>query len=153
MDGDIEYIPDEGKVSREVFHPQMTRDEARAVYYNLFEFSGGEADSVIWRYYCIADEDVHNLGLSHEAKKQERNPNVRYLGFGTAGVGQIRSISARNKDGHGFNVRHEPNEGIQHAEVCFQLSEGVPYGALTRGQKLELKFTLGRLFEPITPRT
>lgn len=152
MDGVVEHIPDEENVSREIFHPQMTRAEIGVVYESLFEFPGGLPESVVWRRFCQTEGEVHRIGFSHETMKRAKNPNVLYLGFGTAIVSNIRLISARNKDGHGFEVMHEPSEGIHHAEVSYRLLEGIQYGSLNRNQKQELKFTLGKLFAAMAPR-
>jgi hypothetical protein len=152
MVGEIEHISDQETVSREIFHPLMTRAEVGVVYESLFEFPGGQPESVVWRRFCQTDLEVHGIGLSHETSKRVKKPDVLYLGFGTAGAGEIRTIADRNKDGHGFDVKHEPYEGIHHAEVSYQLFGDMPYSSLNRNQKQELKFTLGKLFKPITVR-
>lgn len=147
-----EQIPDGDKTSREIFYPQMTRDEREAVFCHLFDFSGGQPESVIWRRYCTTDKEVHELGLAHESAKRLKNPSIVYVGFGTASAGDIRSISNRIKDGHGFDVRHEPSEGIQHAEVFYHLRGDGRYETLTKNQRQELRFVLSKLFEPVTTR-
>ena len=147
-----EYIPDSDFVSREIFHPQMTRDELDAVYTNLFEFHDGLPESVVWRRHIVSDSQMHELGTTHEALKQSRNPAVVYVGFGSAKAQSIRSISAANSFGHGFEIRHEPSEGIHHAEVGYQLASGATYASLARSQRKELRLTLSKLFEPILRR-
>ena len=152
MDVVVELIPDPENVSREIFRPQLTNAEAVVVYDMLFEFPNGLPESVIWRRHCETEGEVHDMGIAHESAKKARRPDVEYLGFGTASAGRIRSIAEQIRDGHGFEVKHEPSEGNQHAEVAFQLINGVSYGELKRNQKQELKFVLGNLFRPMNPR-
>ena len=152
MDGVVEYIPDLENVSREIFRPQMTHAEAGVIYDMLFEFPNGLPESVVWRRYCETDFEVHGVGITHETAKKVRRADVEYLGFGTTSAGRIRSIAEQIRDGHGFDVKHEPCEGNQHAEVVFQLINGVNYGDLKRNQKQELRYTLGNLFKPMNPR-
>jgi hypothetical protein len=146
-----QLIANDEFMGRAVFSPPMKRDEQRNIFLFLFEFEGGQPESLIWRKFFEHDTAVHLVSRSRLLKKQEKNPQVAYLGFGISVVLDIRQIKQENPQACGFDVKHTPSqdEGNYHVDIFMDLAEGVEYGALTKSQKNNLKYTLAALFEPL----
>ncbi len=149
----VEKIGDFETVSRTIWFPQMTREESNVVFTAIFDFQDGGPESVIWRKYCRDEIDVHSKAREQEAKKQVKKPNVKYLGFGNALVETVRKIKSVNPNGYGFEIVHEPSEGVFHAHIFYDLPVGTRYSALTKPQKMDLRFNLGKLFQPLIPQS
>ena len=145
----VEIIGDFETISRTLWFPQMTKEESNVVFAAIFDFQDGGPESVIWRKYCASEEDVHSKAREQEAKKQIKKPDVKYLGFGNAIVDDVRKIKNVNPNGYGFDIVHYPSEGIFHAHVFYDLPIGTQYSALTKSQKMDLRFNLGKLFQPL----
>lgn len=147
-----QLIPDPDMVSRLVKHPHMslTVKEEQMIWRHLFDFPGGQHESVTWRKYAPKDQDVHTLGFKWEAAKRLSKPDVRYRGFVTAIVGHIRAICNTSPAGHGFRVEHMPDEGIEHAGIAYELVGGSTYDDLSPSVKSDLRYRLERTFGPLT---
>jgi hypothetical protein len=146
-----ELIANDEIMGRAVFSPPMKRDEQRNIFLFLFEFEGGQPESLIWRKFFDNDSAVHLVSRSRLLTKQQKNPQIAYLGFGISVVLDIRQIKQENPQGCGFDVKHTPSqeEGDYHVDIFMDLAEGLDYRALTKSQKNNLKYTLAALFEPL----
>jgi hypothetical protein len=134
----VEEIPDEDTVSRLIDFPRMYEEARRLIWDQVFQFPGGDCESLVWRRYAATDEEVHRLGCEREVAKRVTKPEMRYAGFISALSGAIRSI--RTNRGHGFGVNHAPEEGVHHAEVCYSpVGDGLK---LKPADKAELKLAL-----------
>ena len=138
----VEYIGDEERVSRLIDFPSMYNESRTALTLKLVcAFPEGQDESVVWRRYAPEDHDVHRIGCTREAEKRQAKPETRYKGCGTTTAGAIRCH--KNARGHGFSVRHAPEEGLHHASVAYAPANGVD---LLKGDRTELKVWLGERF-------
>ena len=137
-----EHVLNEEAISRLIYCPRMYDAYKGLIWQVVFEFPKNTCESVVWRKYAADDEDVHYLGGKVEEQKKLRRPDVEYVGFISANVGDVRSIKTAN--GHGFTVMHEPNEGIHHVHICYDLT---CERHLTKNDKNELKLLLRKTFD------
>jgi hypothetical protein len=135
-----EDISDNAEVRRLVDYPRMD-NRSELIWENVFEFPKEQGESVIWSKYAPTADDVHKVGCEREATKRETKPEMRYSGFIPALVRTIRAI--RTIRGHGFQVRHEPDQGDHHAEIIYVPADQLE---LKKADKLELKFALKGAF-------
>lgn len=70
------------------------------------------------------------------------------MGCVTAKVEKIRQY--KNQNDHGFIVVHEPDEGIQHAEIGYDKSDVQEF---TKNDKSELRYALEKIFNRKSPHT
>lgn len=68
---------------------------------------------------------------------------MSYEGFISTVVKSVLGIKTNR--GHGFEVRHAPDEGMHHAEVSYKEGEG----GLQRIDKAELRLALQKVFGPL----
>lgn len=143
-----ELIPDADTVSRSVEYPLQYTNDRDLIWGKIFEFPGGKCESLIWRKYANSDNEVHAIGAEIAIMKQVRDPERRYVGFVSGVAGTIRSI--RTVRGHGFSVKHVPEEEEQryHAHVCY---EPAITDNLRPADKTELKSVLKECFSPLVP--
>ena len=141
-----EEIPDNDAVSRLVDYPHKYSSEHDLIWHSIFEFPSRDCESHVWRKYAPEHNDVHDIGRAREPEKQMKRPEYRYIGFITAEVREIRAIQTSR--GHGFNVIHEPSEGIHHAHVCYDRAD--PNQNLKKNDKAELKLALRNCFGDLT---
>jgi len=150
----VEFIPDPDRVSRLIDFPHKYDDARDLILAEVFMFPKSKGvyagESVNWEKYCRDVNAIHALGCAWQKAKREKKPDMRYVGFSVAVVGDIRGIVT--KRGHGFNVVHEPVEGIHHAEVSYAPSAelGVKFESLERE---ELKLALRQKFGPLVPHS
>ena len=136
-------------MSRLIDFPSMYNTSRSEIALELvFTFPGGQEESLIWRKYAPYDSDVHRFGCDKEAVKRVYKPEARYEGFGTTTARKIRTY--KNARGHGFSVRHAPEEGIHHAVVAYLPADGIP---MQRGDRTELKLSLGAMFSNVSHHT
>lgn len=143
-----EEIPDIDCASRLIEYPHAYNDDHQLIWGNVFQFPGGQCESLVWRKYAPTDKDVHEIGQDLWARKQAARPRPdrRYMGFMSAVVGDIRSITTHR--GHSFSVEHEPAEGVHHAHVCYDQAAAEP---LRPADKAELKNFLKERFSSLVP--
>ena len=98
-----------------------------------------QCDSVVWRKYAKSIDDVHALGCD-----AEKPPGKIYKGAITTQVGRLREVTLAS--GHAFEVNHEPDEGVHHAEVCVR-----PHGKLPKSVKADIRKWLVQVFDPREP--
>jgi hypothetical protein len=138
----VEHVPNEEAISRLIYYPRMYEAYEGLIWQVVFEFPKSTCESVVWRRYAPGVEDVHTIGKDIEEQKKLRRPDVRYVGFISAHVGDVRSI--RTANGHSFTVMHEPSEGRHHAHVCYN---SACERDLTKNDKNELKMMLRKTFD------
>lgn len=143
-----EIIPDEDAIHRHIDFPRMYNDAKEMIWENVFQFPGGEPESVVWGKHAPTLNDVHRLGREREATIRRRNPDMRYIGFISSAAGPIRHV--KTAPGHGFSVVHAPREGIHHAEISYRPAGEVP---LKKSEKSELKFALRQVFGALRPQS
>jgi len=139
-----EDIPDSDTVSRLVDFPRMYVEAKGLIWNHIFQFPGGECESVVWARYAPTSADVHRLGCEREATKRQGNPEMRYVGFVSSTAGGIRGIMTAR--GHGFTVNHAPREGRHHAEVCYSPASQNGITDLKKADKGELRAALRNVF-------
>lgn len=147
MIGTVEDIPDGDTVSRLVDFPRMYEETKGLIWDVIFQFSKGKCESVVWARYAPAPDDVHRLGCKREAEKRHSHPERRYTGFISSTAGAIRSI--KTSGGHGFSLRHAPEEGRHHAEVCYAPASQDGYNSLKKSDKADLKASLKKVFSEL----
>lgn len=143
----VEEIPSADHVSRYIDSPhKFSPQERELIAPNVFQLpsSDGQRESLVWRKYKPAIEDVHALGCAIQWVKRAANPNWTYEGAISAKVECIRQI--KSKLGGGFSVEHAPAEGIHHAEVKYRVADGRKLGT---AEKLDLKQMLRDVFSPM----
>jgi hypothetical protein len=123
MQSTAEEIPDSDDVSRLLFEPSMRVDQD-IIWSNVFQFpsDGGQVESVVWRKYAAAIDDVHALGCNVQSTMREKGRSSTYIGAITGNVGAIRSLKSPN--GVSFTVVHHPPEGQAHAHIGFTAGSG-----------------------------
>ena len=140
-------VSDGELVTRHLFAPSMgeTPAESELRWPNVFQFSSqhGGFESLVWRRYAPDDNCVDSLGRQSANQAARLGRNKKYMGSRTAKSAEIHLI--RNKNGHGFNLLHAPEEGIHHAHIGFRESTDLP---LTKADKSELKVMLRKYFYP-----
>jgi hypothetical protein len=142
----IENIPDEDEVHRLIDFPSMYDLNSNLIWQNVFQFPDGQPESVSWGKYASSADAIHDLGSAWEAKKKQKKPDMRYIGFISSIARDIRGITTQ--PGHGFSLSHAPEEGHHHAEISYK-----PNGSMSRAQKNELKVALRNVFGPLVSRT
>lgn len=145
-----EQVPNEEAISRIIYFPRMYDDYTGLIWDVVFEFPGRPCESTVWRRYAREDRDVHRIGRDVEALKKLRKPQTRYVGFISASVGDVRSITTAR--GHGFAVNHQPDEGLHHVEICFGASGPEDKGDLKKNDRNELKLLLRNAFDDAITR-
>lgn len=145
----VEPIPDQDGIHRQVDFPRMYNDAREMIWDNIFQFSQGHPESIVWSKYAPSDDDVHHLGCERESRTRSRRPDTRYVGFISSTAGAVRGITTRA--GHGFSVLHAPSEGIHHAEINYQPADGRRLDELKRSEKNELKLALRSVFGELIP--
>ncbi len=143
-----EPIPDIDPLHRQVDFPSMYDGAGNLIWDNVFQFSGGSYESVVWAKYASSADRVHELGRAREALKRQTKPEMRYVGFISSTAGKIRGV--RTAAGHSFSVCHKPDEGAWHAGICYRPSGG-RFARLNRGEKNELKLALRLIFGALVP--
>lgn len=138
----VEEIPAGDCVTRIVDSPHKWRPEEREfVDATLFEFPGGEPESVVWRKYKPDIADVHSMGCERQREKRAAGRDSwTYEGAITAQVKAIRDIATPEG---GFAVEHAPDEGQWHVHVSMRAADGVK---LNKAHKMNLKEHLRRAF-------
>jgi hypothetical protein len=144
----VEQIPNEDAIYRLIYFSRMYSDVRGLIWEVIFEFPGGEPESVVWSKYARSPDDVHCIGCEVEVKLRERRPDTRYEGFLPSTAGKVRGIKTRR--GHGFSVGHKPEEGIHHAEISYAAASGV---RLAPNDKSELKLALKNVFGALAPHS
>lgn len=139
-----EPIPDDDEVSRLIDEPRMFTAADGLVWHQVFQFPNGLHESVIWRKYKAANDEVHDLGYERERQKRLSGKNLGYAGFICAFAGEIRSI--RTQRGHSFRLDHMPEEGIYHAGIQYAPANDGPLSSLLKNDKSELKLMLRNAF-------
>lgn len=69
----VEEIPIGDEISRHIEFPRTYDRERRMILEAVFEFPGGEPESVVWRKYAATDDEVHKLGCEWETKSASVN--------------------------------------------------------------------------------
>jgi hypothetical protein len=146
-----EDIPDGEMVGRLIDFPRMYHDSMGLIWKQVFQFPGGQHESLVWRKYAPTVEDVHRLGCQRESEKRETKPDMRYSGFISSTAGAIRGI--RTQRGHGFALMHIPEEGLHHIGVFYAPDGGASPTSLKPGDKGELKLALGQVFGDLIPHS
>jgi hypothetical protein len=139
-----EEIPDSDMVSRLLFEPSM-RPKDDILWENVFQFPSkdGNLESVIWRKYAAAIDEVHGQGCTKQTSdRQKGNARSTYFGAITGNAGSIREI--RSAGGVFFTILHVPAEGSSHAHIGFSPNS-------TKIDRVELKVLLKREFGPLEP--
>ena len=138
-----EPISDDDSVSRHIYSPRM--HHANVFRWEcVFEFpsAADRTESVVWRAKILTPELVHDLGCKKE-KKDTAKGNI-YIGFITSLVSAIRRMTTTN--GHGFEVYHDPTEGIWHAVIKIIIASD--YVNLTKNDKADIRELMKNIFEP-----
>lgn len=143
-----QLIPGADSVHRLIDFPGMYNDSRQMLWEGVFQFPGGQSESVIWQKYAPSKEDVHRIGCEREATKRATKPNFRYIGFISAVAGAIDGV--RTRPGHGFALSHEPEERLYHAAISYRPADDRP---LTKNEKSELKLALRKVFGDLAPRS
>lgn len=147
----VEEIPDADSVSRLIDFPHKYTEERELIWDSIFAFPKSKGkytgESVNWSKYCASEDEIHALGCAWQLAKCERVPDMRYVGFMVAVVGDIRQIQTRR--GHAFEVIHAPEEGRHHAEIRYLPSQAAntPFESHDRE---ELKLVLQSKFSALT---
>jgi hypothetical protein len=145
----VEEILPEDQVSRHIDAPHKWKvAEAAFEEQRLFEFPGDKAESVVWRKYVPLLAEVHRMGCERQAQKREKRPDYTYVGAITSTAAAIRAI--RVKDGHGFQLEHEPDEGQWHVHLSYLRRPGAEF---TRVHKMDLKEHLRNVFSQLEAHT
>jgi hypothetical protein len=142
----VEEIPNSDTVHRWIFAPKMWDTyQKQMIWEGIWEFqrSRNSCESVVWDKYMPTSQHTHKLGIAQELRKREEKPDrdIRYIGFISANVGEIRSF--RTARGHGFSVTHEPEEGDYHAHLCYLPALEIEFH---KNDRIELKLKLKDLF-------
>lgn len=145
----VEAIAADDLVSRHVYFPFMYGEASELFWENVFQFPGGQCESVVWRRFALEDADVHEIGVRDQERKRKRNPEWTYTGFLSAIVQEIRKIETAA--GHGFNIIHLPEcDADYHTHICYAPGDGSEPSALKRGEKLDLKMWIKNVFKDFT---
>ena len=141
-----EHIPHDAVLYRHAFYDRMYDEYEDLVFNKMFEFrsSNQHCESTVWGKYASIDR-VHELGCSKERADQAEGKRNIYTGAIWATAGGVRRVE--NSKGHRLVVRHAPDEGVQHAHICYDTSRGVPKG----GVKWELYAKLEKEFSDLLP--
>lgn len=121
---DKEHVPNEDTINRAIFFPQHKNFDAASVFQFGADENGSRRESVVWRKYAQTMADVHAIGCAIQVAMNARRAgrgrpeDVRYQGSIETQVGRVRGIQSGR--GHGFDVNHEPDEGIAHAEIAMR---------------------------------
>lgn len=148
---DAEYIGDGDQVSRAYLQP--IEQELALAPESQFRFEydrlrDERAESVYWRKYAPAHEDVHSRGCALE----RRYAHLKYLGSRTAGVGAVRSV--RSARGHSLDVLHFEQSGDKaHAHIAIRPVAGVKVRNIKPNDYLELSRLLVELFRDFQAHT
>ena len=143
----IERVPNEDRVTRWLFEPPEVYNDAKGLLWlEIFRFPSGRGSckSVVWRRYAKTMRVVHRLACDREKALLREGKSKKYLGALTGNVDQIRRV--RSRYGHGFTVSHEPSEGPHHAHICYAPTAGSTLESLTKTDKQELRYSLGKVF-------
>jgi len=147
-----EIIGNDELLSRQVFHPPMFPDGVLLLVRALFEFPGGQCESLVWHRYAAGLDGIHRMGCERQTELRQRqlsagrNADKTYVGAATARAVDITQY--RNPNGHGFSLCHEPAEGIHHVHVCYDSVPGSQ--PMTRGDKGEIKLKLAEIFHALS---
>jgi len=146
-----EQIPDQDDINRSIFFPQHKNFDAASIFqFSRDKTDGSRRESVIWRKYAATMAEVHAIGcaiqdrMNHRRAENWKPQDVRYQGSIETRVQRVRGI--RSDRGHSFNVNHEPDEGIHHAEVAVAAAEDT---TLRSTDLQELRDRLFDLFGPL----
>ena len=143
-----EEIGDTELISRLVDEPRMYTADKGLIWPNVFEFPQSQHESTVWRRHAPKDNDVHEIGFERERRRRDDYPDrspMRYVGFITSQVGEVRSL--KNARGHGFSVDHLPEDRRRyHAGISYAPAPGV---SLSKNDKTELKQYLRQVFGPL----
>ncbi len=143
----IERVPNEDEIFRWLFEPPKVYNDAKELLWlEIFRFPSGRGgcESVVWFRYAKTMRVVHRLACDREKALLREGKSKKYLGALTGNVGQIRRV--RSQNGHGFTVSHEPSEGPHHAHICYAPRAGSTLDSLTKNDKKELRYSLGKVF-------
>lgn len=150
----IEHVPNEDRIARWLFEPpEIYNDAKELLWLEIFRFPSrrGSCESVVWFRYAKTMREVHRLACDREKALLREGKSRNYLGALTGNVGQIRRVRSRN--GHGFTVSHEPSEGQHHAHICYVPTAGSTLDSLTKNDKKELRYSLGKVFGNLARHT
>lgn len=142
-----ERVPNEDRIARWLFEPpEVYNDAKELLWLEVFQFPSarGSCESVVWRRYAKTMRVVHRLACDREKALLREGRNKKYFGALTGNVGQIRRVQSQN--GHGFTVAHEPSEGRHHVHICYAPTAGSTLESLTKNDKKELRYSLGKVF-------
>jgi hypothetical protein len=136
------------KVSRLVFDPPMGADMDDLVWRQVFQFQEkhGQLESLVWRRFAPEDNCVHSIGRMRETDIKLEGRDKKYVGSISTIISDI--LNYRNANGHGFNVVHDPKEGIHHVHICYDPAVHAP---MTKNDKNELKVKLLEIFSDRSP--
>jgi hypothetical protein len=141
-----EDIPPEAEVCRLLDYPRTYDGAGKGlIWEKIFEFPGGDHESMVWTKYATAPDGVHEKGCAREASKRHVKPEFRYEGYILTTAAQITGILTAA--GHRFALRHMPDEGLHHAGIFYQVAPG-PF---TKPHKVELKYALSKVFGARVP--
>lgn len=146
-----ERIPDQDQLFRLVDFPRMYQATRGLIWDEVFQFPGGEHESLVWEKYAPTANHVHRLGCEREAAKRSAKPDFRYCGFIPSTAGSIRAV--KTPTGHGFALRHMPGEGRHHVGIFFALNPEAGGKKLSKGEKGDLKFRLRKVFGDLVPHS
>lgn len=110
MDSQKQHIHDEDSVARSIFWPKDYVDGNYGrldLTQSLFFNSSNQYSASVNSLKLLNDsvQACHELGQKIEKSKQTRNPTLKYTGFQTGRVREIRTIKAGPAS---FDVKHEP---------------------------------------------
>lgn len=149
-DNPAQPIPDRDELSRLIFVRSLFQDDLDYIEIELFEFPSDlerpdyhRAESVVWRAFCVSDDEVNTLGCAKESEKRISGKNQVYLGARTATAGAIRA--KRTQRGHGFTVVHYPKEGDWHVHIVVVEKPDVKYN---KQDKSDVRALMQNLFCP-----
>lgn len=139
---DVEFIPDEDSISRQIAAPRQYDLKTKALIANeLFLIRREEGESVNWRKYATLDQ-VHNAGCHRQALRiaKGHTPGT-YVGALTVLVGATRRLQTKN--GFRFDIVHFPTDDQSHAEIQYLR---VDRAEIEKGEWTDLKGRLATLF-------
>ena len=142
-----ECIPNEDKIFRWLFEPpEVYNDAEELLWLEIFRFPSarGNCESMVWCRYAKTMRVVHRLACDRERALLREGKSRNYRGALAGNVGQVRRV--RNLNGHGFTASHEPSEGPYHAHICYAPRAGSTLDSLTKNDKKELRYSLGKVF-------
>ena len=144
-----ERILDDDQVSRAFFEiPDGIDSESNFPFHHDVQ-ANERAESVYWRKYAPALQDVHARGCELEPIKQLRS-TTRYIGARTATAGAIQKIISGR--GHTFTVFHYPENGdFAHAHIAIKPAEDKPSKKLRTNDIRELIGLLVQQFGGLDP--